>query len=110
MNASTKRLFVGNNPNIRPLEETGTHKQMQESIQSHANEWQSTFDSIKDPIMILDSEFCVVRVNAATVSFFGLALDQILGNHCSTLMRGINKPVETCSYDRLCETRRCEEE
>ena len=56
MNASTKRLFVGNNPNIRPLEETGKRKQMQESIQPTANEWQTTFDSIKDPIMILDSE------------------------------------------------------
>ena len=52
---------------------------MQEQITAAAEEWQATFDSIQDQVMILDPEFRILRLNAAAVSFLGLPLSRILG-------------------------------
>ncbi len=78
---------------VRDITET---KQMSERIQSAATEWQTTFDSINDPVMILDSEYRIVRVNAATVRFLGLPLEQIVGSFCYTAMHGTSCPIIAC--------------
>lgn len=44
-------------------------EEAKEHIKKVAEEWQTTFDSITDLIMILDNEYNIVRVNRATVSF-----------------------------------------
>ncbi len=38
--------------------------QKEQKVGKAAEEWQTTFDSILDPVMILDREFRIVRVNA----------------------------------------------
>ena len=68
-------------------------KLMEEKIQKAAEEWQSTFDSVQDQVMILDKDFRVTRVNAPALSFLGLPLEGILGKHCFALMHETNKPA-----------------
>lgn len=84
-------------------------KQTEETVRRAAEEWQSTFDSVKDLVMILDGEFNIARVNAATISFFELPAEKILGNHCYTLMHGTRGPIETCPLAKMMKTKRHEE-
>jgi PAS domain S-box-containing protein len=84
-------------------------KQMQEKLRNAAEEWQTTFDSIQDLVMILDPESKLVRVNAATLSFFKLPLERILGKHCYDLMHGTSEPVETCPLAKMLKTKTHEE-
>jgi PAS domain S-box-containing protein len=84
-------------------------KQMHREIQTAAEEWQTTFDSVRDLVMILDQEFKIVRVNAATISFFNLPLEGIVGNHCYALMHGTNEPVEICPLSQMMKTKTHEE-
>jgi PAS domain S-box-containing protein len=84
-------------------------KQMQDKIRNAAEEWQTTFDSIQDLVMILDPEFKLVRVNAATLSFFNLPLEKVLGKHCYDLMHGTREPVKTCPFAKMLETKTHEE-
>ena len=84
-------------------------KQMEETIKKDAEEWQTTFNSIRDLVMILDQEFKIARVNAATVSFFKLPLESILGNHCFTLMHGTSEPLEICPLAKMMKTKTHEE-
>jgi PAS domain S-box-containing protein len=84
-------------------------KGMQETIRKSAEEWQTTFDSIQDLVMILDPEFKLVRVNAATLSFFNLPLERVLGKHCYDLMHGTSEPVGTCPLAKMLETKTHEE-
>jgi len=84
-------------------------KQMHREIQTAAEEWGTTFDSVRDLVMILDQEFKIVRVNAATISFFNLPLEGIVGNHCYTLMHGTNEPVEICPLSQVMKTKTHEE-
>ena len=91
------------------LENITERKQMEETIKKDAEEWQTTFNSIRDLVMILDQEFKIARVNAATVSFFKLPLESILGNHCFTLMHGTSEPLEICPLAKMMKTKTHEE-
>jgi len=84
-------------------------KQMEQQIWTSAEEWQHTFDSVQDQIMILDGDFRVVRVNASALSFLGLPLERILGKHCFTLIHGTSNPLAACPLARMMETKRQEE-
>src|SRR5271157_82862 len=84
-------------------------KQMEQQIRTSAQEWQHTFDSVQDQIMILDGDFRVVRVNTSAFSFLGLPLERILGKHCFTLMHGTSNPLAACPLARMMETKRQEE-
>ena len=84
-------------------------KQMEQQIQTSAEEWQRTFDSVQDQIMILDGDFRVVRVNTSALSFLGLPLERILGKHCFTLIHGTSNPLAACPLARMMETKRQEE-
>ena len=82
---------------------------MQDKLRKSAEEWQTTFDSVQDLVMILDPEFKLVRVNAATLSFFNLPSERVLGKHCYDLMHGTNEPVQTCPLAKMLETKTHEE-
>lgn len=74
-----------------------------------AEEWQTTFDAIRDLVMILDREFRIVRVNAAAISFFNLPLEKILGSPCHCLMHGTTASLDGCPFEKAIRTRRHEE-
>jgi PAS domain S-box-containing protein len=83
--------------------------QMQSKIQNAAEEWQTTFDSIQDLVMILDPEFKLVRVNEATLSFFKHPSERVLGKRCHDLMHGTTEPVQACPLTKMLKTKAHEE-
>jgi len=84
-------------------------KQMQERLQTATDEWQKTFDTIQDMIMIMDREFRIVQVNAATTKFFGLPKEKIIGAECFKLMHGTESPIDGCPYKEMMDSRGREE-
>ena len=84
-------------------------KNLQDHLLSVTKEWQSTFDSVQDAIMILDPEFRIQKVNASTVSFFNLPLSQILGHSCTVLMHGTESCIKECPASRAFQTRQHQE-
>jgi len=84
-------------------------KDMERKIQSAAQEWQTTFDNIPDLVMILDTKFRIVRINAAVRSYFGLPKEEIIGAHCYALLHGEEKPGDFCPYMKTLESKGHEE-
>ncbi len=82
---------------------------MQEQITAAAEQWQATFDSIGDLVMILDPEFRILRCNAAAVSFLDLPLSRILTSRCHNLMHGTDGSVARCPVEKTLQTGRHEE-
>ena len=68
------------------------------------DEWQTTFDSIADPIMILDRGFRILRANPAAAAFFNVSPVAIPGKHCYTLMHGKDSPVPLCPVGAMMKT------
>ena len=81
----------------------------EEKIKKAAPDWQTVFDSIQDPIMLLDSEFNIITINKALVSFLGLPREKILGNSCFTLIHRTNKPFDSCPVMKMMQTKEHEE-
>jgi PAS domain S-box-containing protein len=84
-------------------------KLMRQQIEKNAQEWQTTFDSISDPIMVLDAELRILRMNAATKTFLGLSVDQILGAHCFELVHGTSICPPGCPVQNVLVSKRHEE-
>jgi len=74
-----------------------------------SEEWQTTFDAIKDPVMILDREFKIVRGNTATAAFFNVPLETLLGSSCHTLAHGTPSPFQGCPFAKAMKTKTHEE-
>ena len=109
-NASLYRDEAGNPLGVFAVARDITERmKLDEEIRKAARDWQVTFDSIKDHVMILDEDFKIYRVNAATASFLNLPLDKITNNHCFSLMHGTGGPIDGCPLAKTLKTKRHEE-
>lgn len=79
------------------------------ALQKAADEWQTTFDSINDMIMLMDHEFRILRVNAAASSFTALPLEEIRGKSCHSILHGISARPEDCPCAVMSRTKKHEE-
>jgi PAS domain S-box-containing protein len=84
--------------------------ELERRVQQRATEvWQATFDAIRDPVMILDRQYRIVRANTATLALLDAPREAVLGRSCHTLMHGTGGPVEGCPFARALETKKHEE-
>jgi PAS domain S-box-containing protein len=74
-----------------------------------ASDWRIVLDSIKDPIMFLNSKFQILACSKGFVSFLGLPKEKILGNFCFTLVHGTNEPIGLCPIKKMMQTKKHEE-
>ncbi len=73
------------------------HKIDQELLQNAKEQWERTFDSILDEIItVQDKEFHVLQANSATVGFFGIPKEAIIGSYCYELFRQEKTPCPGC--------------
>jgi PAS domain S-box-containing protein len=81
----------------------------EEKVKKASPDRQTTFDSIQDPTMFLDTGFEIITVNEALVSFLGLPREKIMGNSCFTLVHRTNKPLDPCPIMKMMQTKKREE-
>lgn len=76
-----KRTRELNEANIRLKEEIAAIQRMEEILARSANEWRTTFDSIKDAIFLIDENGNIHRCNLSACELIGLSFDKIRGNN-----------------------------
>lgn len=69
----------------------------QQEVIRAKNEWERTFNSVSDLIMILNGNQEIVRVNRAMAERLGLAAEQLIGMRCSDLASSEKVPAAICS-------------
>ncbi len=70
--------------------------QDRQSLLRIQEEWQQTFDTIPDPLCILDENYQIVRMNAAMAKRVGLNRGDALGTLCFQCVHGTDSPPDTC--------------
>ena len=75
-------------------------KNAEEAVKAAAEEWQATFDSITDTIMILDPGHRIVRANKAFADTFGLSSEEAIGKHCYEIVHHTSHPPAFCPHIR----------
>jgi PAS domain S-box-containing protein len=77
---------------------------LQEQIACAKRDWELTFDSVPDPVMVVNEECGIQRANRALAELVGLELSQIIGKHCYEVLHRSDKPREDCPHQCLLKT------
>lgn len=91
------------------VEDITERKQTEEALKNALADWQSTFNSTEDLIMLLDKEFKIIRANLSTARFIGLDINEILGKTCYQLLHKTKAPPDTCPLKKMKQTKKHEE-
>jgi PAS domain S-box-containing protein len=73
----------------------------QDAIIRAKEEWESTFDAVSDPIMILDDRHRILRLNRAMAERLGLEPRDAVGLICYRCVHGADHPPPSCPHSRL---------
>jgi PAS domain S-box-containing protein len=91
------------------VEDITKRKQTEEALKNSLADWQSTFNSTEDLIMLLDKEFKIIRANLSTARFIGLDIHEILGKTCYQLLHKTKAPPDLCPLKKMKQTKKHEE-
>lgn len=73
-------------------------KLIEEEIVKARDEWASTFDAVSDMIMIIDSDYRVIKVNRAMADRLGGAPDTFQGEFCYRLLHNTESELASCPH------------
>jgi two-component system cell cycle sensor histidine kinase/response regulator CckA len=74
---------------------------LEEQIRRAKKEWEQTFDTVPDPVLVLDEQFRVKRANRATTRVLGLEFSELIGRPCYQVIHGRAEPHPECPFQRM---------
>ena len=86
---------------LRDKAQRAAAARLQEQIRRAKKEWEQTFDTVPDPVLILDEHFRVKRANRATTRVLGLEFSQLIGQPCYQVVHGRAEPPQECPLQRM---------
>jgi PAS domain S-box-containing protein len=67
-------------------------------------EWELTFDSVPDAVLIIDDQCRVQRANQAASEIFGMPFSELIGQPCYEVLHGLPHAPPDCPHERLLAT------
>jgi PAS domain S-box-containing protein len=77
----------------------------QEQIRRAKEEWELTFNTVPDPVLLLDDNYHIRYANRATARLVGVEPAQLIDKPCHEALHGLPQPHPDCPRTRLLETR-----
>jgi len=87
---------------IREVKDAGIRRDaqaMRENLAASNLRWQTTFDALDNPILILSADRRIEYCNIATLAFLDRDRDEVIGHHCWEVMHETDGPIEGCPFD-----------
>jgi two-component system, cell cycle sensor histidine kinase and response regulator CckA len=75
-------------------------KNIEKALENAKNQWEKTFDAITDWVCIIDKDYRIIRSNNASLKFYGLQPQEIIGKRCDEIVRGLNHSSFDCRVKR----------
>ncbi|MBZ5568589.1 MAG: response regulator [Acidobacteriia bacterium] len=72
---------------------------LQEKLLCAKREWELTFDTVPDAVILVDAECRIRRANQAVTGLLGLPFSEIIGHHCYEVLAGIVRPMLGCLHE-----------
>ncbi len=73
-------------------------KRSEQALHQAKRDWERTFDSVPDLIMMVNKEHSVVRANRAMADQLGMTPEQCIGLNCYEFVHGTSSPPEFCPH------------
>ncbi len=83
--------------------------QVEQALIKSLQEWETTFNAAKDPIMLIDSQFKIVQANLSAARLFNRPLRQIIGQPCYGLLHETDSPPDNCPLQNAIRSKQHEE-
>lgn len=83
--------------------------QLEKKLTNALTEWETTFDSVQDGIMLLDENFTILRINRAAALFIKLPFKDIINRKCYEIFHHRKIPIDICPMKKIKKTKRHEE-
>lgn len=71
------------------------------NLEKAKNEWEDTFNAIEEPVMILNTDFKIVKANRSTAEKLGIPQSEISGKTCYRIVHGLDCPHSSCPHSEL---------
>ncbi len=68
--------------------------ELEEKLMHASQEWRATFDSMPYGLMLIDSDFHIMRVNRYVSDLSGIPINDLIGKRCHEIIHGTEKPIE----------------
>ena len=79
-------------------------KEAAEDTRRAKEEWERTFDSVPEAVMVLDPEFRILRANKAMTALLALQPEAMLGKHCFELVHNRTSPLPDCPLRQMLQS------
>ena len=76
-------------------------RSLQEAILCAKRDWELTFDTVPDPIFMLDGDCRVRRANRAASELVGLPFSELVGRACAEIVGPLSRPIPDCPHQDL---------
>ena len=76
----------------------------QEQIRRAKEEWELTFNTVPDPVLLLDDQYRIRYANRATARLVGTDPAQLTGKRCHEALHGLSEPHPDCPRTRVLGT------
>jgi len=76
----------------------------QEQIRRAKEEWELTFNTVPDPVLLLDDQCHIRYANRATARLVGVEPAQLVDQHCHEALHGLSEPHLDCPRTRMLAT------
>jgi PAS domain S-box-containing protein len=99
-----ERLPVAVGAVLRERAHRAEAARLQEQIFCAKREWELTFDTVPDPVFVLDDECRVQRCNRAASDILGLDFSQVQGRPCYEVIHGRTEQRPDCPHALLLQS------
>jgi two-component system sensor histidine kinase UhpB len=76
----------------------------QEQIRRAKEEWELTFNTVPDPVLLLDDQFQIRYANRATARLVGMEPAELIDKCCHEALHGLPEPHPDCPRTRMLES------
>ncbi|MCF8131226.1 MAG: PAS domain S-box protein [Deltaproteobacteria bacterium] len=76
-------------------------RKAQEKLEQAHREWESIFQSIGHPTMVLNGDQKIIHVNRATEEKAGVPEKDMIGKRCYEIFHNSDRPPEGCPFQRM---------
>jgi len=90
------RMIPGTANSIVSMIDITTRKQLETAIIRAKREWERTFDTVPDLIMLLDRNYQITRANRALAERLGVSPAELIGKRCCFTIHQSDDPPDYC--------------
>jgi two-component system, cell cycle sensor histidine kinase and response regulator CckA len=102
---SAKAIRFNHEPGVQVwIRDITERKQSERALKESESLLSTMFDSITDPIHIVDRDFRVVLTNKALLDLKGHSQEEIKGMHCYEVYQGLDSLCDECAVDQTFKT------